>query len=268
MIKALRNIIKGNNSNTLVAFNFTIIALAIYGFIVYGFSLPLFGLTLLTYFIMICFGISITYHRALTHKALVMHPIVEKFGVLVASLAGTGSPIMWVLTHRQHHRYSDKPGDPHPPNGVPRTFFGIYPRVETSGIRDVASKKFNRFLHRYYFAVVAGWGLLLFVLFGPVIFFYVFVLTTLFNVAISNALNWFGHKAGNFSYRNYNLRDQSQNNVIMATLAFGEGWHNNHHRFPGSAKFGVKRSEIDISYLVIKGLSALGLAHSIKIHKG
>jgi len=266
MLKLIKKIVKGNNHYTLIAFNLIILSATIYGLIFLSFDPWLFLLTMLTYFIMISFGISITYHRTLTHKSLVMHPILEKFGVLVASLAGTGSPIMWVLTHRQHHRYSDKERDPHPPGKVWKTFFGNYARVETTGIKDIAFNEFNRFLHRYYFAVVASWGLLLLGLFGFEVVFYVFILTTLFNITISNALNWFGHKASSISYRSYELRDQSQNNIVMAFLAFGEGWHNNHHRFPGSAKFSVKSTELDISYLIIKILSKIGLIHSVKIH--
>lgn len=266
-MKLLKHIIKGNNSTTLLVFNIIIIGLAVGGLFVVPFNIQLALLTVLTYFLMISFGISITYHRALTHKALILHPIAEKLGVLIASLAGTGSPIMWVMTHRQHHRYADKPGDPHPPAGVLKTFFGHYPRVEVFGIRDVANKKFNRFLHRYYFAIVLLWGLFLLAAFGYQVFFYVFVLTTFFNISISNALNWFGHKKSSVGYRNYNLKDESQNNPIMAILAFGEGWHNNHHRYPGSAKFGVKKFEIDMSYILINILSGLGLANSVKTHK-
>lgn len=262
----MKKILKGNNSKTLVAFNLIVIGLAIYGLTTYTFNLSLFSLTVLMYFLMISFGISITYHRSLTHKAVILHPFLEKIGVLLASLAGTGSPIMWVLTHRMHHRHADKELDPHPPTKVWKTFLGHYPRVDTQGIRDVANKKFNRFLHKYYFGIVGFYGLTILAAFGFEVFLYIFIYTTLFNIAISNALNWYGHKQGSLGYRNYDLKDTSSNNPAMALLAFGEGWHNNHHRFPGSAKFGVKRFEIDISYAIIKFLSWINLAHSVKIY--
>ena len=261
----IEKIIKGNNSNTLILFNLCVISLAVYGVLFVKLSATMFLLTVSTYFLMICFGVSITYHRSLTHKALILHPVLEKIGCLVASLAGTGSPIMWVLTHRMHHRHADKGLDPHPPSKVWRTFLGHYPQVNTFGIRDIARSKFNRILHRYYFGIVISYALAILCIFGIDIFFYVFVYTTLFNIIISNALNWYGHTKSIVGYRNYELKDSSSNNLIMAFLAFGEGWHNNHHRYPGSAKFGVRKFEIDISYVVIKLLSKINLVQSIKI---
>jgi stearoyl-CoA desaturase (delta-9 desaturase) len=84
-------------------------------------------------------------------------------------------------------------------------------------------------------------------------------------IVISNTLNWYGHKQSSTGYRNYNLKDHSQNNIVMALLAFGEGWHNNHHRHPGSAKFGIRAAEIDISFVVIKLLEKLGLVNNIRL---
>jgi stearoyl-CoA desaturase (delta-9 desaturase) len=94
-----------------------------------------------------------------------------------------------------------------------------------------------------------------------------FIYVTLANIAISNALNWFGHSVGRVGYRNYDLRDSSANNPIMAALSFGEGWHNNHHRWPGSANFGVKKNEFDISYQVIKILEKLNIVRNVRTHR-
>lgn len=266
LIQLLKNLVKGNSSITLITFNLLVISLAVYGIFTIPFQLSLFVLTLITYSVMICFGISITYHRSLTHKALVMHPWLEKLGVFAASMAGTGSPIMWVMTHRMHHRHSDQALDPHPPGKVWKTFFGNYSRVDTRGMRDIARQSFNRILHKYYFAIVAAYALTIFLIGGVEVFMYMFVYTTLANIAISNTLNWYGHKQGSIGYRNFNLKDSSSNNPVMAALAFGEGWHNNHHRYPGSANFGVKKLEFDISYQVIKVMQKLKLAHSIRTY--
>lgn len=263
---SFKNIIKGNNPRTLVAFNFAIIGLAVYGLLTIPFSWALFLITVLTYSVMICLGISITYHRALTHRALIMHPVLERVGAFIAAMAGTGSPIMWVMTHRMHHRYSDKELDPHPPSKVWKTFFGNYSRVETVGMKEMVRNSFYKFIHKNYFAVVAGYALAIFVLFGVDVFFYMFVYVTLANIAISNALNWFGHSVGRVGYRNYNLKDSSANNPVMAALSFGEGWHNNHHRWPGSANFGVKKHELDISYQVIKFLEKLNIVRNVRTH--
>ena len=267
MTPSFKNVIKGNSPKTLVAFNLIIIGLTVYGLLNISFSWALFLITVLTYSVMICFGISITYHRALTHRALAMHPLLERLGAFIAAMAGTGSPIMWVMTHRMHHRYSDKDKDPHPPSKVWKTFFGNYSRVETTGMKEMARNSFYKFLHKNYFAVVAGYALAIFLMFGVDVFFYMFVYVTLANIAISNSLNWFGHSVGRVGYRNYDLRDSSANNPIMAALSFGEGWHNNHHRWPGSANFGVKKNEFDISYQVIKVLEKLNIVRNVRTHR-
>ena len=213
---------------------------------------------------MACCGISITYHRSLTHRALTMPKWLERTFATFASLAGTGSPIVWVMTHRQHHRHADKSGDPHPPGSVYKTIVGVYPKV-SGYIRDIAEDKYYRILHKNYFGILLAWALLLIVAGGPEVFYFVFVLPMVFTIFISNSLNWFGHSKSFISYRNYELKDQSQNNWLMSIIGFGEGWHNNHHRYPGSANFGVKRHEFDISFMVISLLNYLGLVNNIRL---
>lgn len=212
---------------------------------------------------MACCGISITYHRTLTHKALTMPKWLERMFATFASLAGTGSPVVWVMTHRQHHRYSDKPGDPHPPMSIYKTIIGIYPTVN-GYIRDIVEDKYYKALHRNYFGILLAWAVLL-LAFDTTVFYFVFVLPMTFTIFISNSLNWYGHSKSIVSYRNYELKDCSQNNWIMSLIGFGEGWHNNHHRHPGSAKFGIKAREIDLSFVVIKLLEKLNLASNIKL---
>jgi stearoyl-CoA desaturase (delta-9 desaturase) len=88
------------------------------------------------------------------------------------------------------------------------------------------------------------------------------------SISASNALNWFGHTKSLGSYRNFNeVQDKSQNNLILGFGIFGEGWHNNHHKYPGSARFGLSKGEIDISFIVISLLGKIGLANHIKTAK-
>lgn len=262
MLKPLRKVIKGNNPTTLLVFNLLIFATLILAPIFCDLNWEFLVGSLFVYFLNICCGVSTTYHRALTHLAFKMPKWLERTFATFACLAGTGSPIMWVMTHRQHHRFADKEGDPHPPSGVWKTIFGVYPRV-TSHIRDIVRDKYYTFWHRHYFGLVILWGAFL-ALFGMNAFFFLFVVPITASITVSNALNWWGHKESMISYRNYDLRDYSQNNWPMAFFAFGEGWHNNHHRHPGSAQFGIKKWEIDVSYLVIRGLQFLGLATQVK----
>ncbi len=262
MPKQLKKIIKGNNAITLLVFNLILFVVLIIGTFFATFSAAWIFVSFFMYFLMICLGISVTYHRSLTHKAFVMPKWLERTFSTFACLAGTGSPIMWVMTHRQHHRYADKDGDPHPPSSVYKTLFGVYPRV-TGNIRDIVADKYYRIWHRNYFGLLALWASVLGLISFNALFF-IFVIPVAASIFISNALNWFGHIDSSVSYKNFRLNNDSQNNWIMALLAFGEGWHNNHHRYPGSARFGLRRFEIDISYIQIKILQFFGLATNVK----
>lgn len=265
MKRLIKNALKGNNPKTLLMFNLTIFML--FGLAPWTVTFLWSGiaLSIVLYFLYICLGVSITYHRSLTHKTLKLHPVLQHLFVTFACLAGTGSPIMWVMTHRQHHRFSDKLLDPHPPGTVWKTLFGAYPKVSTQGIKDIAEVPYFRFWHRYYFGILIVIGLtLLFIHYS--LFIYAFVIPIVMSVAASNLLNWYGHtKSKWISYRNYEeVQDHSQNNRIFGLAIFGEGWHNNHHKFPGSARFGLTAAELDIGYVVIFILEKLGLATNVK----
>lgn len=259
----MKNIIKGNNHATLLAFNLAVFAGVLTSPLWVSYSPAWLAVTLLAYFCMICLGVSVTYHRALTHRAVKFNKGVEMLFATFASLSGTGSPIMWVLTHRQHHRFADKDGDPHPPETVWKTFLGVYPRVSSHGIRDIIRNRYYAFLHRYYFAVVGG-AIAATAIISVQLSFFALILPIFISILVSNVLNWYGHTKGLLGYRNYELSDKSHNNPILGFLIFGEGWHNNHHRHPGSAKFGLAKGEFDLSFEVIRLLQRLKLASSVR----
>lgn len=267
MIDTLKRIIKGNNPVTLLVFNIVLFVLILLAPLTVAFSWPGVVTSLILYFCFICLGVSITYHRALTHKAVKLHPIVQRIFATFACMAGTGSPIMWVMTHRQHHRYSDRENDPHPPVSVWKTLFGAYPRVSAQGIKDIARDPYFRFWHRYYFGILSALGLSL-ALISYSLFFYAFAVPVVMSILASNLLNWFGHTKSIVSYRNFEeVADKSQNNPVFGFAIFGEGWHNNHHKYPGSARFGLSTKEVDISFSVIALLEKIGLATNVKTAK-
>jgi len=266
-MKALLALVRGNNQSTLRAFNVLLFSLLLLSPYWVTFSGAGFALSALLYFLYGGLGISVCYHRLLTHRAATVHPWVERLFATFACAAGTGSPIMWVMTHRQHHRFPDKPGDPHPPQSVWKTFFGSYPQVSAQGIRDVARVKYYAWWHRYYFAILGTWGAVL-ALISTDLLFYAFVMPIFAAVLASNLLNWYGHTRSMISYRSHNTKDTSQNNALFGLLIFGEGWHNNHHRFPGSCRFGLKWWELDIGYGALLILKSLGLASNLKVPHG
>lgn len=263
MMNFLKHFVRGQNS---VAFQATTIAVMLLtltsGFFI-TFSWGMATLTAFMYVMTIGVGVSVTYHRYLTHHSFKMHPVLSYIGRFFAAMSGTGSPIMWVLTHRMHHVNSDKEFDPHPPKKILHTLFGKYTKVDTNSMSTLVRDPFNKFLHQYYFAILSMYGVF-WALFGIEFFYYGFVFPIFVAVIASNLLNVLGHSVDLLGYRSYNTSDKSSNNIIMGFIGFGEGWHNNHHRFPGSANFGLKKFELDLGYIFIKIWKPFGLVTNIK----
>jgi stearoyl-CoA desaturase (delta-9 desaturase) len=236
-------------------------------------ALPFFSWSALAVCLLLLFtispiGVNLTYHRMLTHRALrVPKPLeyaLATFGVLSAQ----GSPLLWVAGHRLHHRYSDTARDPHNSReGFFHVHMGhlLYSKVGTEQaedkllllVPDLTSQPFYRFLHRQHLPIAlaalpllylaGGWS---WVLWGG------FVRVTLM-LHITWCVNSVTH---NFGYRNFDTPDESRNNWWVAILAAGEGWHNNHHAEPSCAAHGRTWWEFDLTYLLIRGLRAAGLA--------
>ncbi len=228
-------------------------------------------------------GITVGYHRLLSHKAFKCPKWVEYFIVSGGYLALEGSPIAWVSTHRQHHRYSDLPGDPHSPmDGVYHAFVGWLPSpiVRLSGheieqiVPDLQRDPVYRFFDFNHTRNHAWVCLGLSVLLRVVIFITLGPLAVLANV-IGALIPFIGPFWVNsvchmpeFGYRNFITQDSSRNVWWVGLIALGEGWHNNHHAHPQSARHGLKLSEFDLSWVFIKFLSAIGCATDIRLPKG
>jgi stearoyl-CoA desaturase (delta-9 desaturase) len=167
----------------------------------------------------------------------------------------TGSPLAWANIHINHHLYSDKPQDPHSPlNDGLRIFMLNYKVADkTSKLRGLVKDKFQQFLHRYYFLLLVGYGILTYIVGGVYLLVFFYLLPAIITAIMSNVVNYVGHKPNWIGgFRTYNLRDQSTNNWVWAIPSWGESWHNNHHRYPTRYTFGEKWYHVDISGLVIK----------------
>lgn len=221
-------------------------------------------------------GVTIGYHRLLSHRSFRCPKIVEYFWVLGGYLAFEGSPIWWATIHRAHHRYTDRPLDPHSPrDGIIHAFEGwVHHQTYPSYIdpakqsKDLIADPFYRFLEmrgqwRHAFALDAVLGvafrLLLLALFGWQV-----ALGSLAAAAIAQRipllLNVICH-IPKLGYKNFALDDDSVNVWWVAVLTCGEGWHNNHHALPGSPRSGLRPMEIDLSWLVIRFMKACGLVN-------
>lgn len=228
-------------------------------------------LTVVLWLVTGLFGITIGYHRLLTHRAFETYPWVRRFHALCAAPALQQGPLAWVRQHRAHHAYSDTEKDPHPQYlgfgfGHMGWSFLSHKTICRSKLAklepvDLKDDPVMRFLEQWHLPLVilslVGlylWGGLPYLLWAGC-FRIVWVMH------ITWTVNSLGHR---FGYRSYDTADKSTNNWLVAALAFGEGWHNNHHRFPDSARQGLLPWEIDLSWHWIRFLRFLGLAWNVR----
>ena len=216
-------------------------------------------------------GIGMGYHRLLTHRGYKVPKLVEYFLVTCGTLALEGGPIQWVVTHRIHHAHTDRDGDPHTPRDggwwahIGWILWGTAQNHDRAAIAqyapDLIKDRYYRWLNNFYFVPLLIVGVLLFVVGGwGVLLWGVFLRLTLALHA-----TWLVNSATHLWGRTrFETGDDSRNSWWVALLTFGEGWHNNHHAHPTSARHGLRWYEIDLNWIGIRALQLLGLAHSIK----
>ena len=227
----------------------TIVALLV---LLFDFSMTGFLLSILMYVLIGCFGISIGYHRYLSHKSFKLKYKWSEWILLwLGCLAGTGSPIGWVAVHREHHRKSDRPGDPHSPHTIgAKSLIAKYEYTwDKWPIRDLIVDKTHRFVHDNYFLLLLLWGGALSLVFGITLAIYLFIIPMCLSIWASTISNYVNHK---FGYLSYDTPDKSRNLWATAYITFGEGWHNNHHARPKDYRFGKKWWELDLGAFFIK----------------
>ena len=217
-------------------------------------------------------GIGMGYHRLLTHRGYKTYRWVEYFLAWCGTLALEGGPIFWVATHRVHHQKSDKEGDPHTPReGGWWAHAGWILRGEglhqdSSLLRryvpDLARDRFHVWLSTWHWTTNIAVGLVLLAFGGiPYVLWGIFFRTT-WGLHSTWLVNSATHIWGS---RRFPTRDDSTNNWWVALLTFGEGWHNNHHAHPTSARHGLAWYELDINWIGISALRAIGLIWDVKV---
>lgn len=208
-------------------------------------------------------------HRALTHRAVKLHPAVEWLNRLIIWTMTGIIPREWAAIHRKHHKFSDLPGDPHSP--YVHGFWNIqfknvhYYRMEARDkemiakyTKDMVDDKWERLFRRTELGLVLyaiGMMVVLTPIVGLVAALLQFGLYIWLNASVNGAAHWIG-------YQNY--ANSARNLWLLAIFTAGEGLHNNHHEFPGSPRFSQKKWEIDIGWWVISTLRRLGLAEPVQ----
>jgi fatty-acid desaturase len=232
------------------------------------------------YFLAINVGVGMAYHRLLTHRGYVTPKWLEYLITACGTLALEGGPIFWVATHRVHHQHSDHKGDPHSPQDgtwwahVGWILTGKALHSETAVLDryapDLARDRVHVWLSKYHWIPLTTSGAVLFAagaLFGGwhaglgLLFWGVFLRTTL-GLHATWLVNSATHMWGR---RRFETRDDSHNNWWVALLTGGEGWHNNHHAHPVSARHGLTWYEFDINYYCIWMLEKIGLAKKVQV---
>jgi stearoyl-CoA desaturase (delta-9 desaturase) len=248
---------------------------------------PLDLVLFLVFYVLTGLGITVGYHRYFTHKAFEAAPVVKVALAILGAMTLQGPVTQWVTDHRKHHARSDKEGDPHSPHLAGPGVFGAARGLwhahvgwmfSTKGMergdpygRDLLDDRTIQLIDRLYLVWVAlsvGLPFLVgFAVTGSVarglealvwaglVRIFAFEHSTF---AVNSICHTFGR-------RTYEARDESRNNWVIAILTFGEGWHNNHHAFPRSARHGLKSLQVDVSWLVISALARLGLAKNLRL---
>lgn len=253
----MKNILSSSTVGAQLFFLISVLGTVVSLFL-YDLNLTTLLIVLLGYFLYGCLGIVVTFHRLLTHNSYQTHPILKKVFSIIGCLGGTGSPLAWVAIHINHHLKSDKVNDPHSPLYKGFRIFALNYEHEVDSstkwrMRSLVTDKFYQFLHRYYFGILILWSLILFLIGGAYLMIFLHWAPSIITTVMSNLVNYIGHKPTWIgAYRRYNLRDQSTNNWVFAIPAWGETWHNNHHRHPKNFSCGEEWWEIDISAMIIK----------------
>ncbi len=234
-------------------------------------------------------GINVFYHRYLTHKGFQSPKWFEKWMAVMAICSFQDTPAHWVAVHRRHHEFADDEPDPHTPlrsflwahvgwilvHSPDMSRYEIYARYAKDVLRDPFLRSLEN--QRVYLGIIiahwfvffgagAGWTLLAggtgaeALQFGLGLVVWGVFVRTVFNWHNTWAVNSVSHMWG---YRNYETDEHSRNNVVLGLTAMGEGWHNNHHADPRSARHGHRPWEIDVTYWTIRLFGVVGLAWRI-----
>ena len=243
---------------------------------------------LVGFYVVCAFGTTIGFHRYFTHKGFEARTPVKGALAVLGCMTMQGPLIQWVTDHRKHHALSDRPGDPHSPHvGHGEGFLGAVKGFVHAHVgwlfanlgmeegreygKDLYEDRLLVWIDRLYllwvvltlglpfllgFLVGGTWqrGLEAMV-WGGLIRIFLYQHATF---SVNSICHMFGR-------RDYRSRDEARNNWLVALLVFGEGWHNNHHAFPASARHGLGRLQIDVSWWVIRALEKLRLVWNVKI---
>ena len=227
------------------------------------------------------FAITAFYHRYFSHKAFKTSRVVQFVFALIGASCVQRGPLWWAAHHRNHHRHADTEQDPHSPahSGFWRSHVGWFLtrhafRTDETVITDLIRYRELRLIDRFDVLVPIVFAVALYFFgfwlqhaypalgtSGAQMLIWGFFVSTVVLLHATVTINSLAHRFGS---RRYETRDDSRNNWLLAVITFGEGWHNNHHHFPGSARQGFRWWEIDLTYYVLRAMALCGLVWDLK----
>jgi sn-1 stearoyl-lipid 9-desaturase len=233
------------------------------------FSWQAVGVAVLLHWITGGLGITLGWHRLLSHRSFQVPKWLEYFFALCGTLALQGGILWWVGLHRHHHLHSDEDVDHHDSkkgflwSHVRWMCFEVPAESDIPRFtKDISGDPFYQFLNKYFFPLQVVLGVVLYAIGSwPFVFWGVFA-----RLVIVYHCTWLVNSATHkFGYRNFETTDNSTNCWWVAITTYGEGWHNNHHAYQYSARHGMKWWEIDITWMTIQVLQFLRLATKVKL---
>jgi len=240
------------------------------------------------FYIVCAFGITVGFHRYFTHRGFETGVPIQVTLAVLGCMTMQGPLTQWVTDHRKHHALSDRAGDPHSPHvghgdgalGTLRGFVHAHVGWLFANLgmeqgreygKDIYDDRMIRLIDRTYLLWVALTLALPFTIgyclggtvaagleglvWGGLVRIFAFQHATF---SVNSICHMFGRQ-------DYRSRDEARNNRLVSLLVFGEGWHNNHHAFPASARHGLDRGQVDVSWWLIRTLERLGLVWDVKI---
>jgi stearoyl-CoA desaturase (delta-9 desaturase) len=209
------------------------------------------------------FALTGGYHRYFAHRSFKTSRVFQFVLALLGTTAAQKGVLWWAANHRNHHKYSDQPEDIHSPvqTGFWWAHMGwilspYYDQTDLERIPDMAKYPELRWLNEHFLIPPVALAVSLYLIGGMSWLVWGFFVST---VALWHATFTINSLAHVYGSRRYETTDTSRNNLWLALLTFGEGWHNNHHYFMNSTRQGFFWWEIDITYYVLKGLSSIGV---------
>ncbi|MFN6963707.1 MAG: acyl-CoA desaturase [Pyrinomonadaceae bacterium] len=257
-----------NRKNVAILAAFHILAVPV----IFTFSWQNLAVLLIGNWIVGGLGVGLGYHRLLTHRSFTVPKWLEYTLTILGTMSVQDSPDKWVATHRMHHRFTETDLDPHSTRSgfwwaqmgwiVKGTAQDHDETVLARYVPDLKKDKGHRLISRLYYLPIVVSAVLLFLIGDWTMVVWGVFARVVVGWHTTWLVNSLAHLRGR---RSFETADDSTNNWFVAMLTFGEGWHNNHHAFPTSARHGLTWRQFDLNWITLRILARLGLVRGLKL---